>query len=81
MEDVVREIKSQCDGMEVLGFGNVEKGNESWKERVMEGETVILMTWLEQLPGSEEERRVVLADNGLLPSCHPQTQYTIQLLT
>ena len=79
--DLVKEIKSQCNGTEVLGFGNVESGNEAWKEKVREGKMVVLMTTLEELRGNEQERRVLLADNGLLPSCLRQTQDTLHSTT
>ena len=63
MKDLVREIDAQCGG--ILGFDDA--GNGAWKEALREGKRVILTTTLEDLPVGEDERRSVLADNGMLP--------------
>lgn len=64
VQDLVKEIDSQCGG--VLGFDEVQ--NDAWKGALREGKRVVVTTSFDGLPALEDERREVLADNGISPN-------------
>lgn len=68
VQDLVMEIDSQCSG--VLGFDDV--GNHAWKEALREGNRVVVTTNFDALSAVEDERRKMLADNGIFPGALPK---------
>jgi hypothetical protein len=63
VEDLVWEVERQCG--RIQRFDDV--GNGAWKGALSEGKRVVVITRLEDLPSGEDERREVLADNGIFP--------------